>query len=324
MSENSSIEKMGQETSAIQKMVQYRKKGIEIGMATDDGSPLDIPTILKAVNHFRELTKTGQPTLQENQVHVFDSPMAAYEYDNECTRGSAFNGNQDIQWLITALYLKVEEGNTQIPEAVMPLLELANHVGWFWMSDEKLVLTRRPKHLHFIRKQYDNAEELARDNRETSIMIGHRTDGPAIEFHDGRGVYMLNGIRLDSQHKWLVTEPERRTLKNILAISNVELRNEGLKLLPPDEFQKGANFEVIDEATIPNGGSYELRKFQLEGEPVARIYLKGCCPSKGEDFNEAVPPNITTVEQALLWREDEIDVSDAVNGSQYQPPVMRT
>lgn len=302
------------------KMLQsYRKKGIKIGMATDDGTPIDKAFILAEINKYRQLTKPGCATL--TKIEIFDSPFAVTKKYPTCKFNNAYYGNHDIQWLIGGLCNKIEYEDARISESIFPLLALANKIGWFWMDNNKICVSRRPSKLVFKRKFYPNQKELQEKFEETSIMVGHNPDGMAIQYQDGTGVYILNGLRIPLKMQWLILDKERLTLNNILGIKNTEMRTEALKLLPISMFQEGMGFKVIHEADFPNGGHYELREILVDD--VKRKYLKGTCPSKGEDFNEAVPPQCLTVMQALNWREEETDI-DEVDVNTYISPVIRT
>ena len=146
-------------------------------------------------------------------------------------------------------------------------------------------------------------------------MVLHNPNGKAIEYADGEGLYALNGIRVPA---WLIEEPY--DMKRIMSeITNTEVRNEAIKLGGPDAIEKALNPTTIEEASVKNGGDYRL--YEVVINERKRRYLKGVCPSKGEAFNEAVPPTINTVEQALHWREWG---DTPMKNGKYMAPSIRT
>ena len=316
--------KTAEEIIELKMLEKYRKKGIKIGMATDDGSPLDQVEILKALNEYRKITKPERPEIKE--IEVFDSPFAVTKKYPNCKFNNAYYGNHDIQWLIGGLCKKVEYNDEKITDAIYPLLKLANQIGWFWMDNNKVCVSRRPSKLSLRTKYYADKEELAANFSETSLRVGHNTNDHAIQYSDNTGVYILNGLRLPKENEWLITDKSKLTLSNIMKIKNTEIKNEALKLLPVDQFQEGAGYTVKHSFTVEPGGFYELREMLIDDEP--RMYLKGTCPSKKEDFNEPVPPGAVTCQQALNWREPKVgQISTNIedyNKDVYIPPVIRT
>jgi hypothetical protein len=72
------------------------------------------------------------------------------------------------------------------------------------------------------------------------------------------------------------------------------------------------------------GGDYELLEVHF-GEGARRVYLSGACPSSGKPFYEAVPPETTTVEGALTWREwGTFSLPETSGITGYYEPEYRT
>ncbi len=136
-----------------------------------------------------------------------------------------------------------------------------------------------------------------------------------------------------------ITEPEKRSAESILKIENVDIRNAALKLLGSEGLLSAVDHTVIhqDSIEVPHmpmeeiatksaadfqsefslvKSHYQLVEFELNNQ--RRVYLRGECPSKGEKFTEAVPPDCKTVQQALSWREEGV-ISD-----EYVLPLVRT
>jgi len=278
---------------------RYVEMGINIGLAT--GSDMDEELIRKLTDAHR----VASGVAAAKNFMVFDSPMDAIKNIPGLTAYNALYGQHDISWLILYLYFRVECGLIEETQAVVNLLELTKHVGWMWMSGDTTVVTRKPDEIH-MRETGSKAGHLP-------LKVLHNPEGMAIRYRNGDGFYCLDGLAVPSHY---ITEPY--DIKKVLAETNVEIRNSLLKLGGPDVLEKYCNKRVIHTDTLEQGGEYEL--YTIELNEVTRTYLKGTCPSKGQAFNEAVPPTVTTVKAALRWRE----WGHVALPSEYILPQVRT
>ncbi len=103
----------------------------------------------------------------------------------------------------------------------------------------------------------------------------------------------------------------------ILRETNAEIRREIVRKIGIEKVCKDLNAQPIshyrDEV---NGMNYELLLLDL-GDGRTRPYLKMRNPSIGVYHIEGVPPEITSAEQALIWRNYQ-------DGPKYIPPLKLT
>lgn len=307
---------------------KYRDEGIAVGLDTNDN--YDLEQVKGLINEVRSFSKEKLPKVK-NWIEI-DSPFAACRDIEGITPANALFGAHDIHWLQYYNYFRNECGLVKETENIVALRELCNHIGWFWFSEDTVVITRKPNYLGLSSRKADWGD----------MPIVHDTERQAIQYRDGTGLYCLDNMVLPDDMTWLITDKSRVTPENILAIKNVDIRNAALKLLGPKGLIGALPHDILDTATIstahtPTGkldiryldilditGSnyrqveshYKLIGFELNG--IYRKYLQGICPSKGEEFTEAVPPECDSVYSALNYRET------GVVDSNYQPPLART
>lgn len=314
----------------IAKFGDYLKEGVEIGLATED-NPNAFPEAL-----VRELTDKHRVSCGLKPATYFfveQSPFTALSKYKGLTSGNALYGQHDISWLIFYKFFRVESGLVKETEKIVHLLELAKYVGWMWMSSNATIVTLRPK----ILRMRNTATLLG--NTSLNLRVLHNEEGYALEYHDGTGVYALNGLRIPKEYTWTVTTPaEQLKLKDVMGIKNTEIRTEVIKKLGIERAFSSLSTKRLDEETIriparltevwaseanswvPSitaESSSDYKLFSVNVGEEQRIYLTSTCPSSGKPFYEAVHPNCQTVRAALRWREFG-DFGD------YTPPLVRT
>ena len=98
--------------------------------------------------------------------------------------------------------------------------------------------------------------------------------------------------------KWFARKAENRIdPRDFAKIENVELRREFIRFVGIERVVQACGAEVLDKQ-----GDYELLSVNLGGETGAWPYLKMLNPSMGVWHLEAVEKDVSTVEQALAWR----------------------
>ena len=122
----------------------------------------------------------------------------------------------------------------------------------------------------------------------------HNEKGMSVEFSDGWGWYNLNGVVVSEE--LVMTPAKKLDVKLILHEKNAEVRREIVRKIGIERVCKELNAKCIDEH---NG--YELLMLDI-GDNRKRPYLKMQNPSIGTWHIEGVPTGITTVRQALTWR----------------------
>lgn len=316
------------------KLATYREEGIKIGMDTRQG---DIEEIKHHIQEHRKLVGLKPVETWD----VLDSPMAAMEKWKSVgiSPSNAFYGQHDINWLQFYMFFRNECGLTEETNKIVHLYALAKLTGWFWMSETQCIITKKPVAIRTKKMKTANNQWMSH------IKVLHNPGGLALEYADGKGVYALDGRRLTSEYDWIIKEPARVTLQNLLAIKNTDIRASALKLLPSQEIVKAPGVNLVDTASFDSYHSttqmptfeswdameayckkhykkvtshYKLVELQV-GEQTRR-YLEMTCPSKGEVHVEAVHPDCTTVAAALGWKENpHLPITNT-----YIPPLVRT
>lgn len=276
------LEKLTSEQES--KFSDYTRMGIEIGLAV--GSDMDEKLVRELTDSHRQLCGKEKAT----NFLVFPSPMSAVKEIKGINSGNALYGQHDIGWLVFYQFFRAECGISGL-EKIQFLLELAKRVGWMWMSDDTTIVTRRPDQIHLLEKVSGTG----------TLKVLHNYEGPAILYRDGHEVLVLNGTRIPKEYRHLVLASAREIdVSKVMAIKNTEIRSEFLKKIGVDRAFSSLNKKLLDEDTLEVGGRYQLYTLDFSG--VNRTYLTGCCPSNGEAFYEAVPPECTTVREAISWR----------------------
>jgi len=185
--------------------------------------------------------------------------------------------------------LKLDKDIMERAEAYKKVCESVNYI---WPNSNFVIVCDRPKHI--------------KRNAEGQL---HSTNGKAIEYKDGWGLYMLNGVRFDEELYKRVTDPNT-PVQEILAIEDVDQRTQALN----PEFRKvedvvtalkGEKLDSYDKITIEGEPiHYELYRFP-SGEVFTEdaYYALFDCPSTGKKHLEGVEVS-KTVPEAMAWREE--------------------
>jgi len=135
----------------------------------------------------------------------------------------------------------------------------------------------------------------------------HKTDGAALLYRDGFGLFRLNGV---SVPEWAITTKNNEIkAADVMAIKNTEARREVMKKVGISKLFKDLNAKKLDSMN-----EYELFLVNL-GENFSGTYLKMINPSTKETHIEGVPDDIKTCKDALAWR---------IGLKTYKNPVIKT
>ena len=127
----------------------------------------------------------------------------------------------------------------------------------------------------------------------------HADGRKAIQWPDGWGLYMLNGVRVP--HHIVETPADKLDLSIILKEKNAEIRREIIRKIGIERVCTKLGAQVLDTQ-----GDYELLTIDLN-DGLRRPYLKMKNPSIGTYHVEGVPTECDTVEKALNWRNESSD-----------------
>lgn len=122
----------------------------------------------------------------------------------------------------------------------------------------------------------------------------HKDLGPAVVWSDGAKEYCLNGVQVPQEVA--ETPAEQLSPGIILQEKNAEIRREIVSKIGIEEVIASLGCTVMDTK-----GDYELVLLNMQGDRK-RPYLRMRNPSIGVYHLEGVPPDIKTVEEALVWR----------------------
>lgn len=260
-------------------MPLYRDLYIKIGRST---APLNEQAAREACLEWYK-----QGGLKAPEEIVFQpSPIAAVRYlkqrypelsSSDIMSASSY-GNLEAGWISFYKFF-AEVVGIQGASKISGFDLLAKEVGYSFMFDTLAVLTQRPTVLHI-----NEANRL------------HCTNGPAIKWADGEAIYALNGVTMPA---WLFETPKAElTGKQIMGITNVEQRGEALKWYGLDKMMDLLAADVLDVGTEHG---YQLLALDV-GTGRKEKYLRMLNPSTGEVHVEGVPPETSTVSEALKAR----------------------
>ena len=166
-----------------EKLAIYEAKGNQIGLAV--GAEFDEKEVRELTDKHRELCGIPKAT----NFIVFDSPMAACKEYDFLKPSNALYGQHDIHWLIQAMFFREECGLVEETNDMVYLYELAQRVGWMWMSSDTTVVTRRPTRLSMV--------------KDGDHLVLHDLEKQAIEYADGEGGYYVRGVEVSEIFKEL-------------------------------------------------------------------------------------------------------------------------
>jgi hypothetical protein len=160
--------------------------------------------------------------------------------------------------------------------AGLDVLEMHAQLGPVWPLKAICIVSDRPTAVHM------------------SSGLLHRDGGPAWEYSDGLRGWALNGVRVPQA---LAELPgEKIDPKLVVEETNAEVRREIVRKIGVERVCMKLGSKLIDKKD-----EYELITLDL-GDGRKRPYLKMRNPSIATWHLEGVPPDISTVQEAINWR----------------------
>ncbi|MDI9951948.1 MULTISPECIES: DUF6745 domain-containing protein [unclassified Rhodococcus (in: high G+C Gram-positive bacteria)] len=124
-------------------------------------------------------------------------------------------------------------------------IALTGATGWWWAFGDICVMAERPTTLH--------AEPIpGRVHNEHRL---HHSDDPALEFQDGRAVFVQHGTIVPD---WVVRDP---TAERIARERNVEIRRCAIERIGWDNYIEAAGLALVDQADDPGNAGRTLRLY---------------------------------------------------------------
>jgi hypothetical protein len=186
----------------------------------------------------------------------------------------------DAHWLAMFDFFRNTLLLKQETEMIVPLLELAQHAGWYIPCETICWVSERPTIF-----QLDDQERL------------NSFSEPALRYPDGWGVYAVNGVRVPS---FVIERPHDITLEHIEEESNAEVRRVMIERYGQGRFLLDSGARLIH--TDPYG---ELYRKELSGdEPIVMVKVKNATREADGSFKTyflRVPPHIRTAHAAVAW-----------------------
>jgi hypothetical protein len=162
--------------------------------------------------------------------------------------------------------------------------ELSKNSCYIFPFDNFIIVSEKP-----IRISFDETGEMHNENKM------------AIEWSDGFGIYLLNGVRMCG-NEWVVTTPkEELDPEKIMAIINVEQRLMAIKKCGIDKILSKLKSRVISEGILDESELiYKLHEVEIEGSKERLFEMNN--PSEDKKHFEFVLPECNTIFEADLWR----------------------
>lgn len=148
----------------------------------------------------------------------------------------------------------------------------------------------------------------------------HCINGPAVSYtpmyakdsdRAKSEVYALNGVRMKKEY--VMTPAEDIKAEDILKETNVEVRRELLRKVGIEAMLKALPHKLMDAKD-----DYELFSIELSAEVKDARYLKMTNPSIGVYHMEAVGPECNTVQDAIDWRAQQLELQ----GKNWEPEIL--
>ena len=137
----------------------------------------------------------------------------------------------------------------------------------------------------------------------------------ALEWKDGQGEYFLNGVKFP-QELWSKVVSKEMTIKEIMAIDDIDQRTQAMKYAPIEELLSlGKEVDTYKKHTLDGQEvNYRLIRFD-DLFPVKAWYAVYNCPSTQKLYMSGIDPEIGAKEDiklAMAWKS-QIQVEDFIN-----------
>lgn len=193
----------------------------------------------------------------------------------ELAIGAQNPGSHDAGWLAFYDFMGSDLGLKEETKLARGHIELAKHCGW-WTAYENCFIMQ---HRH-IRCCIDDQGRP------------HATDGMALEYRDGFGIWAIEGHKVDEQ---IVMKPETQTPADIDKENNADVRAIRLNRYPWKRYIGDTGAKIIDKRDNHVDGTKEALYRTKYG---LRFFYT--CPT-GRLMSSSLPDTIETCEQAQFW-----------------------
>jgi hypothetical protein len=125
----------------------------------------------------------------------------------------------------------------------------------------------------------------------------HAADGPAIRFRDGFGVHLWKDVRVPA---WLITDPQRISVPEILGERRRELRRCMIERVPPERFAAECGARMVGRDDC---GTLWRRRFE-DGDIWSAVEVVNGSPEPDGSHKRyflRVPPEMRSAREAVAW-----------------------
>jgi hypothetical protein len=194
----------------------------------------------------------------------------------------ALHGQHDAAWLpLFDAAGTADNGEKQSPQNPIRLIaEAARNAGWWWPSENAVVLTDRPTALHL-----DDQNRL------------HQAPAPALAYADGLSLYAWHGFTL---------EPEfAQSLDSLTFASFRDQRNAELRRIMLEYFTVERFLAESDAKPVHEDETGKLWRIEFpDDEAVALVEVVNSTPEPDGTFHVyflRVPPDTRTARAGVAW-----------------------
>ena len=190
-------------------------------------------------------------------------------------------GSHDANWL--GFHAAFQEFGIEQCKRLRPLMDLAQHSGWWWPFRGAVVVTRKPNLL-----SRDSANRL------------HSATGPALRYPGGWSIWAWHGLRVPQR---LIEQPETITVAEIDGERNTEIRRVLLDRYGVDRYMLDSGAKVVHEDRF----GQLLRRELADDEPIVMVKVKNSTPESDgsiKTYMLRVPPTVTTCREGVAWTFD--------------------
>jgi hypothetical protein len=155
-----------------------------------------------------------------------------------------------------------------IAERAIAYRKVCESVNYIWCNRDFVLVCARP----------------ARIERNQRGQL-HSITGKAIEYPDGWGLYVINGVRFDDEVLWKSVVSGSLSAAQVLAIKNAEQRRVAYELMDKSKMLDLTDYVVLDTVE-DDGHGYSMRiiSFNVSGFSTPFYYLNCHCPSTGREY----------------------------------------
>ena len=209
--------------------------------------------------------------------------------------GDSVFGQHDAGWL--SFYDTFHEFNIKATERLLPLMQVAEEMGWWWPFRGICILTHRPTALH--------RDERGRLHCET---------GSAIDYDGQWGIWAWHGVRVARD---IIEKPELITSQRALAEPNAELRRVMMEVMGTERFFSELQPEILHHDMDGPGHPRRLLRIALPNDPEGHMVgVDVQDPSTGRRYILRVRPDVKTCAEAVASTFPGLPP-----GARYKPDV---